>query len=247
MAEVTVSIVSHGHAALLPALLADLSACPEIVAVIITHNIPEQAVSLDWKGPVEIIHNALPKGFGANHNAAFARCKSRFFAVLNPDIRLSGNPFPELLRAFDDATVALAAPAVVNPAGAPEDSARQFPSLSSLLRKALRGADGRVDYALGDNPLVVPWVAGMFHVYRASAYADLHGFDEKYFLYYEDVDICARIFKHGLHVMLCPTVRVIHDARRDSHRKPRFLLWHISSLLRYLRRHYRLPHRYAQT
>lgn len=237
MRSVTVSIVSHGHGALLPGLLEDLAACPEIAAVVLTRNVAEPNLALTGLAHLTIIDNPRPKGFGANHNAAFRVAQTPFFLVLNPDVRLEGNPFPALLACLADERIALCAPAVVNPAGTLEDSARRFPSLTDLVLKALGRYDGRVHYALGDPSRAVPWLAGMFMLVRRTDYADLGGFDEGFFLYYEDVDLCARLWRSGRRVMLCPEVRVVHDARRASRRDLRHMRWHAASMARYFRKH----------
>ena len=119
-----------------------------------------------------------------------------------------------------------------------EDSARHFPSLIDLVLKALHRYDGRLQYVLGDPPLPAPWVAGMFMLLRSKDYAALAGFDEGFFLYYEDVDLCARVWNCGRSVMLCPSVHVVHDARRASRRNLRHMLWHATSMARYLRKHF---------
>lgn len=247
MGLVTVSIVSHGHGAMLPALLSALSELPEIAAVILTHNIPElkfeAALEQVKPGWLIEIHNAQAKGFGANHNAAFAHVKTPYYAVLNPDITLAGNPFPGLLACMETYPVALCAPAVINPDGGIEDSARHFPTLGNLIRKALHRYDGCLHYALGDLPMKSPWVAGMFMLLRSDDYAALAGFDEGFFLYYEDVDLCARIWKSGHKLMLCPSVCVVHDARRASRRNPRHMAWHAASMARYFRKHFWLSFR----
>lgn len=241
MGAITISIVSHGHGALLPGLLDDLTACPEVSSVIVTRNIHESDSAFVLPERVTVISNARPKGFGANHNAAFWYAQTPFFLVLNPDVRLDGNPFPDLLACMQDEQVALCAPAVIDVAGAVEDSARHFPSLFNLASKAFRRYDGRVSYALGDPPRTAPWVAGMFMLLRAADYAALGGFDEDFFLYYEDVDLCARLWRTQRQVMLCPAVHVVHDARRASRHNLRHMGWHAASMLRYFRKHPRRP------
>lgn len=237
MGPVTVSIVSHGHGALLPGLLEDLAACPEISAVVLTRNIAEPDNVRARPERLKVIDNLRPKGFGANHNAAFREARTPFFLVLNPDARLEGNPFPTLLSCLEDESVALCAPAVVNPAGGLEDSARKFPSIIDLGLKALGRYDGRLQYEPGDPPRAVPWVAGMFMLLRSADYAALSGFDERFFLYYEDVDLCARIWRSGRRVVLCPEVQIAHDARRASRCNFRHLRWHVASATRYFRKH----------
>ena len=233
---VTVSIVSHGHSAFLPDLLGDLAACPEVTAVILTYNIPEQNFPFAYPNHLTVINNSVPKGFGANHNAAFAHAQTPFFLVLNPDVRLVGNPFKKLLACLDNENVALCSPAVINTDGLLEDNARQFPSLGSLAGKAMGRDSSRLNYKEGDPQLLTPWVAGVFMLFRSEDYRASKGFDEGFFLYYEDVDFCARLWLASRQVMLCPSVHVVHDARRSSRNNPRYMFWHALSMMRYFRK-----------
>ena len=234
---ITVSIVSHGHGHLLRALLDDLAACPEVSSVILTHNIPEANVNYAKPGWLHVVNNPKPKGFGSNHNAAFQCVHTPYFAVLNPDVRLTGNPFPALVNCFKTNDASLCAPAVIDPTGALEDSTRQFPTITNLVMKALGLQDGRLQYTLRDPPLPVPWVAGMFVLMRSTDYSAMNGFDEGYFLYYEDVDLCARLKLAGGKIILCPGVQVVHDARRASRRNLRHMWWHAASMVRYFRKY----------
>jgi N-acetylglucosaminyl-diphospho-decaprenol L-rhamnosyltransferase len=236
---ITVSIVSHGHGAMLPALLADLSVCPEVACVHLTLNVPESLPESSLVGALYVTRNRLPKGFAANHNAAIAKADTPYVLVLNPDVRLVGNPFPALLDCLRDGAV-LCAPAVINPAGGAEDSVRRFPTVLGLLRKALGRDDGRL--TLGTGCAVAPWVAGMFMLVDRRAFGVVDGFDAGFFLYYEDVDLCVRLWRAGYAVRWCGKTSVIHDARRASRRDLRHLLWHLSSMLRYFIKHAgRLP------
>lgn len=233
--NMTLSVVSHGQNALVNRLLADLAQiCPEGLDVIVTQNVPE-AEALTPLGPPHdftVVANDCPKGFGANHNAAFGRSGSRLFFVVNPDIRLPENPFPALMESLEGENVAAVGPLVRNATGEPEDSARRFPTVARLLRKVLRRKAGP-DYPTNEGPLEVEWVAGMFIGFRRDAYARVGGFDERYFLYYEDVDLCRRAARRGLAVVYHPGVELIHDARRASRRNPRLALHHARSIARY--------------
>lgn len=234
--DITLSVVSHGQNTLVNQLLGDIQrCCAQRVAVIVTENIPDPTplATSALSCPVERILNSRVKGFGANHNAAFERCRTPFFCAVNPDIRLPSDPFSALLSNFADKTVALAGPVVRNPAGEIEDSARRFPTPGSLLRK-LFARTRRLDYPGARGAVQVDWIAGMFMVFRAAAFRAADGFDERYFLYYEDVDLCRRLGRLGLRVVYDGRAEVIHDARRSSWRNPRYLRWHLASVLRFL-------------
>jgi GT2 family glycosyltransferase len=113
-----------------------------------------------------------------------------------------------------------------------EDSARRFPTPVSILRKAV-ARRAEVDYPIKDETIYPDWVAGMFMVFPHEVFAALGGFNERYFLYYEDVNLCARLMLAGKRVALCPSASAIHDARRQSLRSLRYLRWHLSSMMRY--------------
>jgi N-acetylglucosaminyl-diphospho-decaprenol L-rhamnosyltransferase len=233
---ISISIVSHGQGDLVSEVLADLARFADSVPieVILTRNIPEQLPFSveDIPYPVKVVVNASPKGFGANHNAAFRIAEGKWFCVMNPDIRLNGNPFPDLLACLANSSVGVAAPLVLGVQGEIEDGARRFPSPLKILCKALGGCKGS-DYAITDSPVYPDWVGGMFMLFPCSVYEKAGGFDERYFLYYEDVDLCARLQLLGNQVILCPRAKVVHHARRSSHRNLRYLRWHLGSMMRF--------------
>lgn len=234
--RVCVSVVSHLQARLVTDLLEDMDAhCRSMVEVMLTLNVDEPLPfeAGDFGYPIELVRNPAVRGFGANHNAAFRLCRARTFCVLNPDIRIAANPFPALLEELERSRAGVAAPRIVDPAGHTEDSARRFPTLASLAAKAFGRAE-KLDYEIGSAPFSPDWVAGMFMLFTADAFRAVGGFDEKYFLYYEDVDICARLRAAAYDARLVPSVAVVHDARRASRNDWRHRTWHMQSVLRYL-------------
>lgn len=233
---ISVSVVSHGQMALVACLLDDIQThCRQTpLELILTLNTPNEPMpSVERYGfPIVVIQNELPKGFGANHNQAFAAAAGDYFCVLNPDIRLQKDPFPALMACLTDVSVGVAAPMVLNGEGQMDDSARYFPSPLSILCKVF-GFSGRARYNVGQTLTYPDWVAGMFMLFRSSTFSELNGFDERYFLYYEDVDICGRLFNMELRVAWCPDVTVIHLAQRTSHRNLKYLRWHVMSMLKF--------------
>lgn len=234
--DVSISVVSHLQIDLVAALLADIEAhCKSThLELIMTLNLDEALPfspdAFPW--PVKVIRNASPKGFGANHNQAFACATGRYFCVMNPDIRLNNNPFNDLMSCLQDAAVAVAAPVVLDGQGVIDDTARRFPSPIGILRKAFGGSIG-ADYPVGGTPVHPDWVGGMFMLCPRAAFEEINGFDERYFLYYEDVDLCARLRLKGYEVVLCPQARVFHHARRSSHRSFKYARWHVTSMVRF--------------
>ena len=229
-----VSIVSHAHGDMVSRLVKQLLSCSQVLQVLVTCNVPE-VLYLPTDPRVLLIKNSVPKGFGANHNKAFSYCTVPWFLVLNPDIVLRDNPFPALLYSASMSGAALLSPRAVSSSGFQEDCWRRFPTLWGLLRKLFGGVDGRYSLPTSDaSAFPVDWVSGLCLFARREAYAVLGGFDERYFLYYEDVNICVCAWRAGFSVWACPSACLVHDAQRASRRNFRHLCWHLFSMLRYL-------------
>lgn len=233
--SVSISIVSHGQGSLVADLLQDLqSHCATPHEVILTLNVPE-TLPFDpsqYGFPVVVIRNDHVKGFAANHNAAFSVAREEFYCVLNPDIRLSLDPFPPLLEQISNPKIGVVAPLILNPAGGIEDSARRFPTPLGIARKVLF-KPAASDYAIEDAVVFPDWVAGMFMLFKSTLFRTMGGFDERYFLYYEDVELCWRLRNNGYAVALTPLAHAVHAARRASHRDWRHLRWHVASMVRF--------------
>jgi N-acetylglucosaminyl-diphospho-decaprenol L-rhamnosyltransferase len=235
---ITVSIVSHGQASLLSKLLEDLAGCDSVSRIVLTLNIPEANVVIPkaLEARTKLIFNKCPKGFGANHNHAFQYCETSFFVVLNPDLRLFGDSFLELAHQLMQSGAGLVTPKVLTPDGRIEDNARIFPTPLGLARKLLGIDDGRAKI-YESSCQEIDWAAGMFLMFSADVYRSLSGFDEGFYLYYEDVDICARLWGAGIPVIYDPSVNVVHEAQRASRRNLRYLRWHLVSMMRYFVKH----------
>jgi len=234
MTQVTISIVSHGHGALMDLLLTDIERLqPQSVAqIVVTLNVAEP-----WKPPprigdidITVIRNQVPAGFGANHNRAFLQCKTPIFAVLNPDLRLPQDPFPGLLVRLAKQRCGMAVPWQVDAQGMVEDFRRKLPTPLSLTRRSLRALRA-VDKELTCTE-ELDWVAGSFMAMHSDVFAAIGGFDEGYRLYCEDVDICLRLQLAGWRIAVAAQPAVVHDARRDSGSGGRHLRWHLQSFCR---------------
>lgn len=234
--QITLSIVSHGQASLIRELLTDLTKLPQQnFEVLLTINLPEDESSYQgYPFPLRIIRNVSPKGFGSNHNAAFAQSSAKWFAVVNPDIRIRSLDFHALLSPFLNQTVAAVAPVIISADGKIEDSARRFPTLLRFAKRVfLRQRSS--DYEVQATPYRVDWVAGMFVIFRRETFQQIGGFDDRrFFMYLEDADICRRINSRGGQVLVTPHAQVIHIAQRASRRNLKHMQWHIVSALRFL-------------
>lgn len=231
--------MSHGQGQLVGLLLDDLKKAPEAgeIFVTLTLNI-EETLPFDpatYPFLVRIIKNSKPKGFGANHNAAFAQYQEEaaYLCIANPDIRIHGPIFEALVQCVEQQKmVGVVAPLVRNSLGKMEDSARPLPTPWAIFTKAFRLHRHTIILPATDC-VTVDWVAGMFMLFPRDAFTRVGGFDSRYFLYYEDVDLCCRLHLSGFKVALSSSVSVEHDAQRTSHRKLKYFLWHLGSMSRF--------------
>jgi N-acetylglucosaminyl-diphospho-decaprenol L-rhamnosyltransferase len=172
---------------------------------------------------LSLIKNDHPQGFGANQNAAFALCKQPYFCILNPDVVFDAQSLSILLTGLQTPGVGCAYPEQYLPNGQALDFERSLITPWQLFRRyALR------QFGLSNS---IDWVSGSVMAFSSKIYRQIGGFDERYFMYCEDVDICLRLQNNG-YVLLKTQARMLHDTQRQSLRDPHHLIWHIQSLLR---------------
>lgn len=233
-AQVAVSIVSHGHGPLVLNLVRQLQsqAEPCLNRVIVTLNTPEPSLAsaLAALEPVaftlETIPNRQPHGFGHNHNAALATLAPdgavTHVCVLNPDLQLRNDqPLQALVDALSRPDAGLSYPRLLGSDGQVQDNERTLPSPASLWRRRiLRRAEHRID-----------WVSGACMMLRWADWQRLGGFDAKFHMYCEDVDLSLRA-RRDVGTLVRANTTMAHPAQRASHRRLRHLAWHVQSLLR---------------
>jgi N-acetylglucosaminyl-diphospho-decaprenol L-rhamnosyltransferase len=240
----TISVVSHGQFGLVSNLLADLEPYQKSIGqIIVTLNVPEKIDISIYKNNIRIIKNIRPLGFGENHNNAFRYCSDEFFLVLNPDLNIQKFNFVSYLNTVAKKSIGAVSPVIVDVDGNLEDHVRPFPTPSGFF---LRQLDRIVSGLFPDKNWLFReadldntrgyWVGGMFMGFRNSVFREIGGFDERYFMYLEDVDICAELLAAGYKIAIDSDNRVTHDARRGSRRNLRLFLIHCASYVRYFKK-----------
>lgn len=189
-------------------------------------------------------------GFAAAVNDGARRAGGPFLLLLNPDGVLEPDAIGRMARFLDEhADVAVVGARAEDEEGRLERSARSFPS-------PLTGLFGRSSWlsrVLPNNPLTrrnllvdegttspidVDWVHGNCLMVRADAFRAVGGMDEKFFLYWEDADLCRRIRSAGWRVVFLPSARVVHYGRRGSrHAARRSIVAFHRSAYRYFSKH----------
>jgi GT2 family glycosyltransferase len=235
---ITLSVVSHGNAEQIQHLLASMQKQEQATTrfqLIITDNLNNDLPDFDpapWAA-LHILRNDQQLGFAQNHNNAFKISTGKYFAILNPDLIFERPIFDPLITSLHKHQADVIAPKIVDENGTAQDSFRTMPSAFEIIRRRLPGYKFK-PYQPDHNGLIHPdWIAGMFWLMEADVYRQLGGMDERYRLYFEDVDFCTRARLKGMKLLVDSRVQVRHDAQRSSRRKLYYLFLHTQSALRF--------------
>ena len=235
---ITLSIVSHEDADKVGQLLTSLQKHEPNTnqfQLIITDNLGDELSDLDpspW-GSLQILRNDHPIGFAQNHNNAFKLAKGRYFAILNPDLIFEEAVFDGLITRLHTQRAGLIAPKIIDENGTIQDSFRSLPSPSELIRRRLPGHRLELPQPDSDGLIRPDWIAGMFWLTQSNVYRELGGMDEKFRLYFEDVDFCTRARLKGMKILVDTQLKVRHDAQRSSRKKLYYLFLHTVSAMRF--------------
>ena len=227
----SIIIVTYNSDYYINACLAPLVDIPD-VEVIVVDNDSKDKIATTWKGrfpSVTFIALADNLGFGRACNMGVKASSGSYVFFLNPDAIASLNALEVLVGFFEKySQVGIVGARLIDPLGHPLQSMGDRPSVLGLImdkpmawiasrvgpRGVLRNLLGRIStkFRLPSKPEPVPWVSGAALCCRRSTWDDLRGFDEKFFLYYEDVDFCLRSIQAGWEVWHVPDAVVSHQS-----------------------------------
>ena len=194
---------------------------------------------------VTLIRSALNLGFGAGCNLGAQSGRERFILFLNPDVIIA----PERVSALasilsDDPGIGACGPGLTNRSDQVQNTCSAFPRTRDLLGRIL-GLDrvGLVRPAfIAAKKGQVDQVMGAAFMIRRSAFEQLGGFDARFFLYFEEVDLLCRLSKSGFQIHCAPEILAVHAGHGSSGsiKSRRLELW-LTSRLIYARKHLGLP------
>jgi len=187
-------------------------------------------------------------GFGHAHNRVMASVSSDLHLVLNPDTELAATALSEGLRAFEDGSVVLVSPRVSGPDGGQEYLCKQYPSVLVLFLRGFAPAflkrwfDRRLsryemrDVCSKDELADITIASGCFMLLRVSALRSAGGFDDSFFLYFEDFDLSIRLRQWG-RLVYAPDMQIRHYGGYAARKGFRHLRYFVASAARFFHRH----------
>lgn len=214
---------------------------------VIDNNSSDKTVRLIYnKYPsVKVIEQPSNNGFGRSHNYILDKINSKYHAIVNPDITFNGNVLKKMIKYMEShEDVALLTPKILNLDGTIQRLPRKKPTLKYLLSGRLehhseKFKNIRDEYTMTGvefkEPTEVDFCTGCFMLIRTDVFKDLQGFDERFFMYFEDVDLTQRAKKYGKTIVY-PDAQVYHSWSRASAQRFKYLCIHISSMVKYFKK-----------
>lgn len=193
-------------------------------------------------------HNPSITGYGGNHNLNLARSSAKYFLVLNADMVVTFEQIMMLVRHMEqDKDVVLSTGRVNGEDGADQGLVKRYPSIAVLFAR-LTGATrwfpvfGAMNQRYETRDLgyqctrEAEIISGAFMMARTETLKEKGGFDERFFLYFEDFDLCLRMRQAGK-IRFYSDVNAVHLWHRDAHKSIRHTKWFISSAIRFFSIH----------
>ncbi|MDO8622140.1 MAG: glycosyltransferase family 2 protein, partial [bacterium] len=259
--DLAVVMVSHNdlNDACLASLAAARAAAPELrIAVIVVDNASTTydanvVVAAHLPDAIVLLRGG-DHGFGRSCNLGASEVNARHYLFLNPDTVLTG---PTILRTLhhyleSHPGVGIVAPNIVYPDGRLQETCRRFPAwfMPFIQRTSLRDTEFGKRYTarflMADDDhaheRAVDWVQGSALCIRGDLWHTVGGFDERYLMYFEDIDLCRSVWLAGYQVRYLPSVVLTHAHGRQSARirniivniwKTKETRWHLQSWTKY--------------
>ncbi|MFZ6015875.1 MAG: glycosyltransferase family 2 protein [Patescibacteria group bacterium] len=177
---------------------------------------------------VQVIDAPKNRGFGAGCNLGLRRMRGEFAMLTNPDLVVFPGEMEKLVKFLDDhPDVGFAGPALFNPDQSRQYSCYRFPSMMipvyrrTFLGKTPWGKRAVNHYLMHEEiqknqPIETDALMGSAILMRRRSLDDIGLFDEKFFMYFEEVDICRRAWKLNWRVIYVPEVKLVHYHQRES-------------------------------
>lgn len=191
---------------------------------------------------VEKIYLDKNCGFGAGHNSVFESHSeiADYFLICNPDIYFEKGELDKLYKFSKASSIDLSIPKILYPDGTLQHSCKLLPTpLQLFMRRFFLGFNKKSNsyYELHDadysKTFFAPSISGCCMFLSRKAIDHTKGFDQRFFLYLEDIDLSRRVCQADMSVAYCPHSIVFHEAQRRSYSNYKFLYFHLISTIKY--------------
>jgi GT2 family glycosyltransferase len=185
-----------------------------------------------------ILQNGDNIGFGKAHNAVIEHINTKYHAIVNPDIEVTSDVLSDICAFLDDhPEISLVVPKILFPDGSEQILPKRVPKLKYLFGRRLSFMKKFADEYTRCNevftePTEIDFCTGCFFVIRSEVFRKIGGFDDRFFMYMEDADLCKRVNEVSK-LMYCPDATVVHKWERGSHKNKKLFIIHVKSMIAY--------------
>ena len=190
---------------------------------------------------LRIIEMGKNIGFGSAHNAGFRQSRGEYILFLNPDAKIAPNVLDKMLGVFiEDEKIGIVGPLLVDSAGRIQsDCFGSHRTPLSTIKNKIFGQRERQTLA-SEKVFKTDWVSGGSMMIRRNVFEKIGGFDENFFMYFEDVDLCARARKSGSTIVIHPSARIFHESGKSFANEREKKKHYYASQDYYFRKHFGL-------
>jgi len=253
--SVAVVTVSYHSGDYLPSLFASISTSTDVpVKSVVVNNAPDDsgvgAVVAELPG-VELVNAGANLGYGKGMNLGVQHSgNADWLLLINPDLTLAPGALDTLLTVGQsDPSIGIVGPLIYTPSREVYPSARRLPSLRHGIGHAIFGQVWKTNpwtkgyLADRENPprqRDAGWLSGSCLLVRRAAFDMVGGFDDKFFMYFEDVDLCARLARADWRVIYAPSAEITHVGGHSTQAiNRRMIRVHHESAYKYLAARYK--------
>lgn len=201
---------------------------PDSEIILLDNNSTDQTIEIIKKFPnVKLIEKKENLGFSKGNNLAAHQATGKYILFLNPDCKLLGDCIKEAIKFLDDhAEAGIVAPKLIEKNGQVQPSVRKLPTILGAIKEYYLNIKNSYEaYAPTTySPIEVESVVGAAIIIKRELFLLIGGFNEQYFMYYEDLDLCRKVRKQGLKVYYFPECCIEHQVGGSiSERKVKWL------------------------
>lgn len=213
------------------------------VSISSTDDINKFVAFVDGFDDVEYIDTKKNLGFGKGHNFILDKIESEYHAIVNPDIIFCEDAFSKIVKWMDEnLQIGMTIPDIIDEEGKRQEVYRRELTVfdmfnrmflkSAFKKRAKKHVMQDMDYS---KPFQVPFGQGSFLVIRSELFKKINGFDDNFFMYVEDADLCKRVNQVSK-LMYYPEVKVIHKWEKGSHGNKTLFKYHVQSMKYYFKK-----------
>lgn len=175
---------------------------------------------------VRLVENSKNSGFAGGCNLGAKQAKGEYILFLNNDAEITDNVFTPLIKVFNEQkNVGIVGGLLSNHDGTLQRSYGAFYTVLNVIYLLFAGESGELKRYKSDKVIATDWVSGGFMLVRRDIFESVGGFNEAYFMYIEDMDLCYRVSKRGYKVYNTPFARVKHLGQGSTNKS--FAIVHI--------------------